>query len=61
MTKSPDQQLFAIFQAALDSVTAEKRLASRLPDIPEGRTIIVGAGKASGAMARALERVWQGT
>jgi glycerate 2-kinase len=31
-----------------------------LPDPPAGRTVVVGAGKAAAAMARAVERAWGG-
>ena len=31
-----------------------------LPSPPAGRTVVVGAGKAAAAMARAVERRWQG-
>jgi len=31
-----------------------------LPSHPKGRTVIIGAGKASGAMAKALEDAWDG-
>jgi hydroxypyruvate reductase len=29
-----------------------------LPDVPRGRTLVLGAGKAAGAMAHALETLW---
>ncbi len=32
-----------------------------LPDKPAGRTIVLGAGKAAAAMARAVERRWDGS
>jgi hydroxypyruvate reductase len=35
-------------------------LAPHLPPLPKGRTIVIGAGKASAAMARALEDNWTG-
>jgi len=33
-------------------------MASFLPTPPKGRTVVVGAGKAAGAMAHALEQLW---
>ena len=33
---------------------------AHLPPRPRGRTIVVGAGKASAQMAQALERAWDG-
>jgi glycerate 2-kinase len=35
-------------------------VARNLPQAPLGRTIVIGAGKASGAMARALDEHWPG-
>ena len=35
-------------------------VAQNLPAKPKGRTIVVGTGKASGAMALALEEAWNG-
>lgn len=35
-------------------------VAANLPPMPCGRTIVVGAGKASGAMARAFDEHWPG-
>ena len=35
-------------------------LLPHLPAPPKGRTIVIGAGKASAAMAQALEQNWQG-
>src|SRR5690606_10067138 len=41
---------------------AQPALAVRrhLPQKPRGRTIVIGAGKASAQMARAFEDAWQG-
>ncbi|AUH65961.1 glycerate kinase [Paracoccus zhejiangensis] len=41
--------------AAADPATV---LARHLPEKPAGRCIVVGAGKAAAAMARAVERAW---
>ncbi len=35
-------------------------MPAHLPKRPKGRTVIIGAGKASGAMAKALEDAWDG-
>lgn len=50
-----------LFDAAVESARPAHALPHFLPSPPRGRTIVVGAGKASAAMARALEDCWQGT
>lgn len=52
--------LRAMFDAAVRAADPERVLSAFLPDPPAGRTVVVGAGKASAAMARALERHWPG-
>lgn len=47
-----------IFAAALRAADAEAALVPHLPAPPRGRTIVLGAGKAAAAMARAVERHW---
>jgi glycerate 2-kinase len=47
-----------LFDAAVASADPFKVLASHLPEKPKGRCIVVGAGKASAAMAAALEQAW---
>jgi glycerate 2-kinase len=42
------------------AVAPEIVVPPRLPSPPEGRTVVVGAGKAAAAMARAVEQRWQG-
>jgi glycerate 2-kinase len=46
------------FDAAFASANPFRVLASHLPEKPKGRCIVVGAGKASAAMAAALEQAW---
>jgi len=60
MTPDPDRFLRELFRAALAAVTAEQRLPPHLPPPPRGRTVVVGAGKAAAAMARAVDRHWPG-
>jgi len=60
MTTAQDRPLQALFDAALEAVSAESRIAAHLPSPVPGRTLVVGAGKAAAAMARAVERHWQG-
>jgi glycerate 2-kinase len=57
---APDSLLLGAFEAALSAVAPEKTVPPALPEPPRGRTVVVGAGKASAAMARAVERRWQG-
>ena len=49
-----------LFGAAVDAALPSKIIAGQLPEPPKGRTIVIGAGKASAAMARALEDAWKG-
>ncbi|TQN61548.1 glycerate kinase [Agrobacterium tumefaciens] len=47
-----------IFMAAVASADPAKVLQHHLPFPPKGRCVVVGAGKASAAMAAALEAAW---
>jgi glycerate 2-kinase len=47
-----------MFAAALRAADAEAALLPHLPEPPRGRTIVLGAGKAAAAMARAVEGHW---
>ena len=47
-----------MFDAAVQSAAAETAVPPHLPPPPAGRTIVVGAGKAAAAMARAVEAHW---
>ncbi|TGR64402.1 glycerate kinase [bacterium M00.F.Ca.ET.194.01.1.1] len=47
-----------IFDAAVDSADPAKVVATHLPERPRGRCVVVGAGKASAAMAAALDTAW---
>ncbi|EWY39740.1 hydroxypyruvate reductase [Skermanella stibiiresistens SB22] len=52
--------LRAMFDAAVDAALPEKVVPRHLPAPPKGRTIVLGAGKASAAMAKAVEENWPG-
>lgn len=52
------QQLRSIFDTAVAAADPRAVLAKYLPEPPKGRCIVVGAGKASAAMAAALEQAW---
>lgn len=56
MTTQPDTLLSSLFAAAVDAARPEHCLVPHLPPRPKGRTIIIGAGKASAAMARVAEQ-----
>jgi glycerate 2-kinase len=60
MPASPREILRALFDAAVAAADPEKVVPEHLPALPKGRTVVVGAGKASAAMGRALERHWRG-
>ncbi len=49
-----------MFDAAIAAAQPALCLPAHLPSPPKGRTIVIGAGKASAAMARALEDHWSG-
>ncbi len=49
-----------MFDAAIASAQPDLCVPPHLPAPPRGRLIVVGAGKASAAMARAVERNWRG-
>ena len=49
-----------LFDVATDAALPQKCIKPFLPDAPKGRTIVVGAGKAAAAMARAVEENWTG-
>lgn len=54
------QFLRALFDAAVAAALPRLVVPPHLPASPRGRTLVLGAGKASAAMARAVEDVWQG-
>src|SRR5258705_13371491 len=56
----PRALLHDMFRAAVDAATPARVLKQYLPPPPRGRTVVVGAGKASAAMAEAVEQVWPG-
>jgi len=57
---TPETLLKAMFQAGVEAALPQLCVPAHLPPKPKGRTVIIGAGKASGAMAKALEDVWDG-
>ncbi len=56
----PRALLQQMFEAAVRSARPEWCIPKHLPEPPSGRLIVIGAGKASAAMARAFEDAWEG-
>ena len=54
----PRAFLRALFDAAVAEALPGPSLARFLPAPPRGRTLVLGAGKAGGAMAAALDALW---
>jgi hydroxypyruvate reductase len=47
-----------LFRSAVAAADPGRAIAAHLPPKPKGRTVVVGAGKASAQMARAFELAW---
>ncbi|EEE47956.2 glycerate kinase type-2 family protein [Roseibium alexandrii] len=58
MAANPQELLRALFERAVEVADPMKSLASELPDKPDGRVVVIGAGKASARMAEAVEAEW---
>ncbi|MGE0422489.1 MAG: glycerate kinase, partial [Reyranellaceae bacterium] len=56
------RQLRAMFDAAIDAASPQVCLTPHLAKLrpPRGRTLVIGAGKAAAAMAKAVEDSWSG-
>ncbi len=52
--------LRSMFDAAVAAAMPDQCVPQNLPAKPKGRTIVVGTGKASAAMAQVLETSWDG-
>lgn len=59
-TDDPRALLRTMLDAAIAAALPERILPQHLPSPPKGRTIVLGAGKASAEMARVVEQHWQG-
>jgi glycerate 2-kinase len=60
-TADPQTFLRQLFAAAVERAQPLHNMAAALPtppDLGKGRTLVLGAGKAAGAMAHALEALW---
>jgi hydroxypyruvate reductase len=56
----PRAFLLRLFHTAVSAASAAICVPPNLPPRPAGRTIVIGAGKAAAAMAKAVEDHWQG-
>ncbi len=56
----PRRLLRDMFDAAVASAQPARVIPAQLPAPPKGRLLVIGAGKASAAMARAVEDHWRG-
>jgi len=54
----PQAFLRQLFDAAVHRALPLHNTAAYLPTPPKGRTVVLGAGKAGGAMAQAVEALW---
>jgi hydroxypyruvate reductase len=59
-TPAPCALLRQLFDTAIAAAQPALCLPAHLPPRPRGRTVVIGAGKASAAMAQALEQHWDG-
>jgi glycerate 2-kinase len=64
MAQAPRKLLRSLFDAAVEAAQPAVCLPPHLPEPPSpssgGRTLVIGAGKASAAMARVVEEHWSG-
>ncbi len=58
MEIEPRQFLEQLYQAAVRRALPLHNTAAQLPTPPQGRTLVIGAGKAGAAMAQAVEALW---
>ena len=54
----PREFLEYLFRAAVTRALPLHNTAAYLPKAPKGRTVVIGAGKAGGSMAQAVEALW---
>ncbi|MBX5132600.1 glycerate kinase [Rhizobium lentis] len=57
---APRDFLKSLFDAAVRAADPLTGIKSHLPEKPQGRTVVIGAGKGAAQMARALESAWAG-
>lgn len=57
---NPESLLRNMFLAAIESAQPQLSIPKYLPDDKKGKLIVIGAGKASAAMAKTVEDNWEG-
>ncbi|OJF96080.1 glycerate kinase type-2 family protein [Pararhizobium antarcticum] len=57
---NPRALLTTLFHAAVEAANPDHGIRKFLPEMPKGRTIVIGAGKGAAQLARALENAWPG-
>src|SRR5437870_3367071 len=60
MNLAPRELLRRMFDAAINAAQPKHCIPPHLPSLPRGRMLVTGAGKASAAMAQAVEDHWSG-
>lgn len=59
---NPRALLQRLFAAAIRrSAQPAHGIPQHLPEVPRGKLVVIGAGKASAAMAQVVEQHWPGT
>ena len=58
MIEQPELFLRKLFDRAVEVADPMAMIARHLPPKPEGRVVVIGAGKASARMAEAVEAAW---
>ena len=58
LSANPQDFLLELFSVAVQRAQPLHSMAPYLPPVPKGRTLVLGAGKAGGSMAQALEALW---
>jgi glycerate 2-kinase len=58
MISDPREFLRTLFDRAVEVADPMRSLAAHLPEKPQGRVVVIGAGKASARMAEAVEAEW---
>ncbi|MCK8465278.1 glycerate kinase [Aliiroseovarius sp. S1339] len=58
INRSDQAFLTDLFDTAVSAADAKSVLKGHLPEIPKGRTVVVGAGKGAAQLAAAFEKLW---
>jgi glycerate 2-kinase len=58
LMSKPAELLRSLYDAAVARALPQRVMGAHLPPPPKGRTLVLGAGKAGGAMAAAVDALW---